>query len=189
MRQTHTDDKFFLTTIDGGIHEGYLRRMRRSDAFPKEGAMLAVAYGHDGKIRLGNALGHMKTFTEAGSLEEVSTAAAGKYSLVAAYYVAEALDEPATIIQHIKGLLLHGGSLMIVVRLEKGLLNRLRGECTRLGLHEVQADFWRTEPLNTWDQRGDDGRLLSPLAQSCSLLRNWRAQTASLLYVMNQNNN
>jgi len=191
MRQTHTDDKFFLTTIDGGIHEGYLRRMRRSDAFPKEGAMLAVAFGHDGKIRLGNALGHMRTFLESNTLEGIPAVAAGPYSLVAAYYVAEALDETelSTMIQHIKRLLLPGGSLMVVTRLEKGVVNRLRGECTRLGLHEVQADFWRTEPLNTWDQRGDDGRLLSPLAQRIPPLRNWRAQTASLLYVMNQNNN
>lgn len=185
MRQMHTDDKFYLAIIDRKTPEGYLKRMKSSGVLP-EGDMIAVAFGHDGKIRLGNALGHMRTFLESNTLEGIPAVAAGPYSLVAAYYVAEALDETelSTMIQHIKRLLLPGGSLMVVTRLEKGVVNRLRCECTRLGLNEVHANFWHTEPLNTWDSRGDEGRLLSPLAQRLPLLRRWRAKTASLMFVM-----
>lgn len=185
MRNDHKDDKFFLIPIDGGTREGYLRRMKRCASFPKEGSMLAVAFGHDGKIRLGNALGHMTPFSEAATLEELPEAAAGKYNLIAAYYVVENLDdmELPTFFHHIFGLLLAGGSLMVVVNLKNGAkeLRRLRKACKEQGLSEVHTVLWHTEPLNTWDHRGNDGRALPDVMKHIPLLWRMRARSASVL--------
>ena len=186
MRHLHSDDKLFLTTIYGNIREGYLRRMRQCDAFPAEGDMLAVAFGHDGKIRLGNALGHMTPLTEVRSVEGLPEAATGKYNLIAAYYVVESLDdeELPLFFHHIMGLLLAGGSLMVVERLDNGgaTLKRLRKACTEQGLSEVATELWRTEPLNTWDRRGNAGRPLKGLVKHLPLLWRMRARAASVLF-------
>lgn len=93
MRQVNKDDKLFLTESDTDICEGYVRYAKRYDLFPKRSKMLAVAFGHEGKVRICNAIGYMKSITEADSLDKLPEVAAGKYNFIAAYYVAEHLDD------------------------------------------------------------------------------------------------
>ena len=186
MKQIHRDDKLFITEINANTKEGYLRRMKRCDAFPKEGRMLAIAFGHEGKLRICNAQGYMTSFLEVDSLEKLPAAAAGKYSLVAVYYVVENLDdaEPPTFFHHINELLLAGGSLLVVVSLQQGKskLKTLKEVCRRQGFDEVYTELWKREPLNTWNHRGNSGRHLSSLMGRIPLLRYLFARTASVLF-------
>ena len=148
--------------------------------------MLAVAFGGEGKRRLGNALGHMTPFREVYDLNGLSETGLLKYSLVAVYYVAEHLDEGEMprLLQQINGLLLAGGSLMAVVSLQDGglTLEALREECRHQGFCEVGSELWQEEPLNSWDRITNRGQLLSPLARRIPLLRRLRAKTASVLF-------
>ena len=187
MKQIHHDDKLFVTEINANTKEGYLRRMKKCcDAFPKEGKMLAVAFGHEGKLRICNAQGYMTSFLEADSLEKLPVASAGKYSLVAVYYVVENLDdaEPPAFFHHINELLLAGGSLMVVLSPQQGKLKlkALKEACRRQGFGEVYTELWKREPLNTWDHRGNVGRPLSRVMRSVPLMRNFLAKTASVLF-------
>lgn len=186
MRQETKEDKLYVTECDTDICEGYLRHMKRCGTFPKRSRMLAVAFGHEGKLRICNAIGYMKTIREASSLNALPEAAAGEYNLVAVYYVAEHLDdgELPQLIQHVKRLLLPDGSLMAVVDLKKSrkVLKSLRRECEALGFSEVQADHWRSEPLNHWDRLTDKGRPMASWMQRIPLLRRWRACSVSMLF-------
>ena len=186
MRQYDKDDKLFLAESNTDICEGYVRYAKRYDLFPKRSKMLAVAFGHEGKVRICNAIGCMKPLTEAESLDKLPEAATGEYNFIAAYYVAEHLDdgELTLMIQHIKGLLLAGGSLMVVVNLKegKGVTQQVLSECKEQGMQLVQRDLWRSEPLNHWDRLTDKGRPLPSWMQHIPLLRRWRACSVSMLF-------
>lgn len=188
MRHERNDDKLFLADIDGNTCEGYLRRMRCCRAFPREGRMLAVAFGYEGKQRLANALGHTAPFREVNTLNGLSETGLLKYSLVAVYYVAEHLDEGELpwLIHHINDLLLAGGSLMAVVSLQDGgaTLEALKEECRHQGFREVETELWEDEPMNSWDRLANRGRPLSPLARRIPMLRRLRVKTASVLFEM-----
>lgn len=186
MRQDHRDDKLFLAESDTDICEGYVRYAKRYDLFPKRSRMLAVAFGHEGKVRICNAIGYMKSITEADSLDKLPEVAAGEYNFIAAYYVAEHLDdgELPKFFQHVKGLLLAGGSLMVVVNVKEGMTaqKQVLRECEGQGMRLVQRVFWRSEPLNHWDRLTDKGRLLPSWMQRIPLLRQWRACSVSMLF-------
>ena len=186
MRQIHKDDKLFLAEGNTDICEGYVRYAKRYDLFPKRSKMLAIAFGHEGKVRICNAIGYMKTITEAESLDKLPEAAAGEYNFIAAYYVAEHLDdgELPKFFQHVKGLLLAGGSLMVVVNLKegKGVMQQVLRTCEEQGMQLVQRDFWRSEPLNHWDRLTDKGRPLPSWMQGIPLLRRWMSCSVSMLF-------
>ena len=186
MRQDHKDDKLFLAENDTDICEGYVRYAKRYDLFPKRSRMLAIAFGHEGKVRICNAIGYMKPLTEVDSLDKLPEAAAGEYNFIAAYYVAEHLDdgELTLMIQHIKGLLLAGGSLMVVVNLkeEKNVMDRVKHVCEEQGLHLAHRDFWRSEPLNHWDRLTDKGHPMVSWMQRIPLLRRRMACSVSMLF-------
>ena len=186
MRQDHKDDKLFLAENDTDICEGYVRYAKRYDLFPKRSKMLAIAFGHEGKVRICNAIGYMKPITEAESLDTLPEVAAGEYNFIAAYYVAEHLDdgELSLMIQHIKGLLLAGGSLMVVVNLKegRGVMQQVLRECEGRGMRLVQRDFWRSEPLNHWDRLTDKGRPMVSWMQRIPLMRRRMACSVSMLF-------
>ena len=186
MRQDHKDDKLFLAEGNTDICEGYVRYAKRYDIFPKRSKMLAIAFGHEGKVRICNAIGYMKPLTEAESLDKLPEDAAGEYNFIAAYYVAEHLDdgELPKFFQHVKGLLLAGGSLMVVVNLKegRGVMQQVLRECEEQGMRLVQRDFWRSEPLNHWDRLTDKGRPLPSWMQGIPLLRRWMSCSVSMLF-------
>lgn len=186
MRQVNKDDKLFLTESDTDICEGYVRYAKRYDIFPKRSKMLAVAFGHEGKVRICNAIGYMKSITEADSLDKLPEVAAGKYNFIAAYYVAEHLDdsELPLFFHHFKGLLLAGGSLMVVVNLNEGkkVMERVQHVIEEQGLHLAHRDFWRSEPLNHWDRLTDKGRPMASWMQRIPLLRRQMACSVSMLF-------
>lgn len=186
MKKYHRDDKLFITEINANTKEGYLRRMKSRYALPTGGKMLAVAFGHDGKVRLSNALGYMKPFREMDSLEKLHEVAVGKYSFVAIYYVVENLDdvELSNFFHHINKLLLADGSLMVVMSLQRGWSEQktLKEECRQQGFGEVYTELWHREPLNTWNDRGSSGRPLSPIIKRIPLLRRLRTKTVSVLF-------
>ena len=196
MRQILKDDKLFLAENDTDICEGSVRYAKRYDLFPKRSKMLAVAFGHEGKVRICNAIGYMKPLAETESLDKLPEVAAGEYNFIAAYYVAEHLDdgELPKFFQHVKGLLLAGGSLMVVVNLKegKGVMQQVLREGEGQGMRLVQRDFWRSEPLNHWDRLTDKGRPLPSWMQRIPLLRRWMSCSVSLLFAegsigLNQN--
>ncbi len=183
-----TNDRLFITESDTDICEGYLRHMKRCGTFPKRSSMLTVAFGQKGRRRICNAIGYMKPIREADSLEHLPETVEGRYNLVAIYYAVEHLDEDeiSQMIQYVRGLLIPGGSVMVVVDLQGGedVLASLKDECREQGLREVQTDLWRSEPLNTWDRLSDAGKCLSPLAQRIPWLGRYMARTASTLWVV-----
>ena len=184
MKQLHSDDKLFISEFSLDIHEGYLRHMKRYGAFPIDGRMLGIAFGHNGKIRLLNALGYMKPLAEADKVEALPNVVSGPYSLVAVYYVGAALaaDELSLFIQTIKNLLAPGGRIMAVE--SPAAMYGFRGECRKQGFNVLYTEPWRREPINTWDNRGNRGLPLSPLARRIPLLRRFCTHTVSSLLEM-----
>jgi len=184
MKNEHGDAKLFISELPSDIQEGYLRHMKRFGAFPTDGKMLAVAFGHSGKIRLLNALGYMEHLHEVDRVEALPATIPGQYSLVAVYYVGASLiaDELSFFIQTLKNMLSPGGRIMAVE--SRATMRTFRGECRKQGFNVLYSEPWLREPINTWDNRGNRGLPLSPLARRIPLLRRFCTHTVSSLLEM-----
>lgn len=185
MRQEQKDDRLFIIEDNTDMSEGYLKRMKTYCSFPKKSRLLAVAFGYEGKLRISNAIGYMKTFRDVKTLDELSAMKdEGGFSLIAVYYVIENLDdkELSEFIERIKKMLLPDGKIMVVVDIKKKrtAMNELMRECKAQGLSEAGTDLWKGEPLNYWDH-ADRGKVLAKWQKRLPLLRRRIAKTASVL--------
>lgn len=190
MEKILTSDKMFLIKINATTKEGYLRRMKHFVDIPKEGKVLAIAFGYLGKQRIYNAIGYMAPIHEAASLDDIPQDYIGTYDLVALYYVSRAEGHPELqqLIQKAKSLLAEGGHIMTVTDLHDNTLTSeaLRAECRQQGLLEVRRELWNSEPMNHWDSRDEEGRIASPLVKHIPMLRRMFAKTESIIFKLQQ---
>ena len=187
MQRSHREEKLYFANFNAKTREGYLRHMLSYDFIPQGGKILAIAYGHRGKLRINNALGCMVPIEEVASVKEMQQPAVGEYSMVAVYYVVEhlAAEELALFFQHIKKLLLPTGGIMVVLDWQgkhgHDCIKNFRQSCRRQGLTVERTILWRRQPINSWDHSTDAGKTLSPLVAHLPLLRSISACSASFL--------
>lgn len=185
MRQEQKDDRLFIIEDNTDMSEGYLKRMKTYCSVPKKSRLLAVAFGYDGRLRISNAIGYMRTFRDVKTPDELSAMNdEGGFSLIAVYYVIENLDnkELPEFIERIKKMLLPDGKIMVVINLHLGkkALDDLTKECKHQGINEITTVLWKSEPLNYWDH-ADPGKPLTKRQKRFLLFRRRIAKTASVL--------
>lgn len=187
MRQIHKEDKLYVAELTPKAREGYLMEMRRSGTFIQNTKSLAIAFAHQGKNRLQNTLGCMVGITESEGINQLPQDEGMQYDLVAIYNVAEHLDkdELPVFFQYVKKHLLPMGCVMIVI--EKGEVvkhidtMRWRQVLKKQGFCVERLVRWQRPPLNNWDNSRNAGKKLSPIISHIPLLRDFFAQSISIL--------
>lgn len=185
MRQEKKNDRLYIIEDNTDMSEGYLKHMKGFGAIPKKSRLLAVAFGYDGRLRISNAIGYMRTFRDVKTPDELSAMNdEGGFSLITVYYVIENLDnkELPEFIERIKKMLLPDGKIMVVINLRRGkkALGDLSKECKHQGLKEITTVLWKSEPLNYWDHT-DPGKPLTTWQKRFLPLHRRIAKTASIL--------
>lgn len=187
MQQQHRDDKLFVATFSTRTREGYLKDVLRYENISPKDKILAIAFGHQGKERLCNALGYMVPLQEFPSADELANPDGERYGLVVVYHVFENLgsEERTLFFQHLKELLLPAGGCLAVINTKGGQkymgIRHFHHLCREHGFIAEHTTRWKQPPLNSWDHSTDAGKQLSPLLRNIPLLRDALPCSASVL--------